>query len=492
VGNNTPTKRFWHGWAPIRFAAAVGTGICTGVSLAVAIANEQFAIVAAVLPLAVMLSSLLLLLPRDWRRDIAIVLVLAFALRLTSAIVIYNASVALGMHGFTSGDDEAYSNASWYLAEYLKGTPVAGHGPPDWGGFGYLFGTYTFLASAVFALFGHQLLLMDVINATFGAALIPFTWDVTRRTFDVRSAHVAAGLTAVVPSLIVFSAINIKDALHILIVMVILWLVLRLQVRPAVITLVAIYVGLELMRGIRNHVFVGLEALTPLAVVVAPIQSVWRRFQWAAAALVVSVLLLGVNSWVTGTPWIPPQALAEIERFRTALTYGRTAIVTAPSQTPTATATSLVTATPAPETTATVQAEPDSELVTRTINYLPTGLAYALFAPFAWQATRLVDFAAIPEVIIWYAVMAGMIWTCFRRANRWRYFATPLLYVAGLLVLFALVEGNVGTLLRHRALLLPPAIVIASPAMAAAVARTQQQFLKLSNRNDRVGTSPSG
>jgi hypothetical protein len=96
---------------------------------------------------------------------------------------------------------------------------------------------------------------------------------------------------------------------------------------------------------------------------------------------------------------------------------------------------------------------------------------YALFAPFPWRAELLADLASIPDTLAWYSLIGAMAFTAWRFRSRWRYFAPSLLFVLGLLLLFALVEGNVGTLLRHRALFMPFAVVVGSPAIAALIAR---------------------
>jgi hypothetical protein len=124
----------------------------------------------------------------------------------------------------------------------------------------------------------------------------------------------------------------------------------------------------------------------------------------------------------------------------------------------------------APVSTSVVAAPKDDEeslAVTRTLSYLPKGFAYALFAPFPWAATRSLDLLTVPEMLVWYVALVLNPVVAWRRRDNFGALMPLLLYVAGLLVLFALAEGNIGTLYRHRGMVVPFVIVIAAPGLLA-------------------------
>jgi hypothetical protein len=92
----------------------------------------------------------------------------------------------------------------------------------------------------------------------------------------------------------------------------------------------------------------------------------------------------------------------------------------------------------------------------------PKVLPYVLWGPFPWQARGGRELAVIPETLVWYGMQAliviGLIgW----RRERWRELFLPLAFCGGLTLIFSLIEGNVGTIYRHRAMLLLPAFVMA-------------------------------
>jgi hypothetical protein len=108
----------------------------------------------------------------------------------------------------------------------------------------------------------------------------------------------------------------------------------------------------------------------------------------------------------------------------------------------------------------------DSEeaLVLRTLEYLPFGLAFALFAPFPGSGVRAQDLLPIPEMLVWYALLIAATVAVWRWRHRWRVLAPIVLFVAGTVLIFALAEGNVGTLYRHRAMIIPAVALIAAGA----------------------------
>jgi hypothetical protein len=105
-------------------------------------------------------------------------------------------------------------------------------------------------------------------------------------------------------------------------------------------------------------------------------------------------------------------------------------------------------------------------LVGRTISYLPVGVSHALFAPFPWRADALSDRIASIEMPIWYVLLVAAVATTWRQRARLRGMILLVLYVLGVIAVLSLVEGNVGTLFRHRAMVIPTVIILAAPTLS--------------------------
>ena len=110
-------------------------------------------------------------------------------------------------------------------------------------------------------------------------------------------------------------------------------------------------------------------------------------------------------------------------------------------------------------------------MAVQTVSYLPTGLVYALLAPFPWAARRPQELVAAPEMLFWYVLVVAAGVTAWRERRRWRPLAPPAAVAVALIVVLALAEGNVGTLFRHRGMVVPVVAMLASPTLAAMIAR---------------------
>lgn len=127
----------------------------------------------------------------------------------------------------------------------------------------------------------------------------------------------------------------------------------------------------------------------------------------------------------------------------------------------------------------------DSALALRTLRYLPVGLAFVLFAPFPWSIERTLDALPMPEMLLWYVSLVAALVVLIRERRRWRAFAPLVLFVVGTLMVLALAEGNVGTLYRHRAMVIPFVVVAASPGLVQLLEKVRTARFGLPHRRHR-------
>src|SRR5205823_5301012 len=124
----------------------------------------------------------------------------------------------------------------------------------------------------------------------------------------------------------------------------------------------------------------------------------------------------------------------------------------------------VATATPAP---ASSEIGATRDVITN-LTYLPIGITYVLGAPFPWTVRTLGDLATLPDTLLWYAcavlALVGLLDLVRRRDYRYVY---GLIMLGGVGLVLSLAEGNVGTLVRHRAMLIPEVVVLASVGILA-------------------------
>jgi hypothetical protein len=82
---------------------------------------------------------------------------------------------------------------------------------------------------------------------------------------------------------------------------------------------------------------------------------------------------------------------------------------------------------------------------------LPTGLVYLLFAPFPWAVSGLRQALAVPETLVWYALMPAFVRGLSVAVKRQLKAVLPILvFAVSLTGAYALMQGNIGTAYRQR------------------------------------------
>ena len=75
-------------------------------------------------------------------------------------------------------------------------------------------------------------------------------------------------------------------------------------------------------------------------------------------------------------------------------------------------------------------------------------------------------------MLLWYLALGGALFVLIRYRRAWGTLVPLIFFVGGTLIIFALAEGNVGTLFRHRAMVVPFVLILASPAFAMVLSRS--------------------
>lgn len=520
-------------------AAAITVGALLGIAIGLSIAEGDLASAAAlvVVPLAIVFVVPWLPLPSTG--TLTWIALIGFSLRAAAAVILYVSSVAMGRLGFVTGDDVGYSRLAWAFVRYLQGDPIPTQVPPYWASDAYLFGTWVYLESLVFAVFGPNVVLAELTNAVLSIGLVLVIADTTRRLFGARAGIVAGTLVALWPSLILWSALTLKDTTVAVLIACVLWAVIQFQQEPRVRWLVMAFAMLLFVESVRQYIYVGLLILVPIAVALTPGLTRRSRLGWSAPASALSVVLLGAAlsgpSFSLGGSG--SNFLATLEGTRRSMAAGaRTAIEQpAPTATPRLVAgTTFIVPDPSPTPAppgeppptlvpprwgppATVRVPETAQLVVvpaseplpspqigvvyvragdevvvlaaprrddarsslvRTLAYLPVGYAHALFAPFPWTLTRPIDFLTLPEMLVWWFVLGCAAVTVWHGRRQWRMMAPLVLFVMGVVTLLALAEGNVGTLFRHRAMVIPATALLAAPTLVGLVDRVGHRNMR--------------
>jgi len=361
----------------------------------------------------------------------------AFCLRVVLVVASHLLLVRLGTSGFAFADDHAYDKLGWDIARAWHGE-IPGILQAD----SYLLMNYTYLLGFVYFNLGHSVLAAKVMDALFGAATALGVYGMARALWDVRAARAAGVVAALFPSMLIWSLLNLKDALVVLLIAFVLFGALRFarqgDWRGALLA-VAVLAPIENM---RFYVFLILGWVLPLFYFVASSES-WRlRLRKGvpfAIAVFATVYLLGSNT--LGLEFLNPREVKNLEGIRGS-DNGEV------------------------RTRLNVTKIDDDNVYRRQLIYLPEGVLSVLTAPLPWDIATPAEAAIQPDLAAWYVVLVGSALGVLRglRTRRWAVLL-PAAYVGGMILALALIENNVGTLVRHRAMILPPMIGLAGPTL---------------------------
>lgn len=511
-------------------AAASVSGALLGLAVGILVADGRWSAAAACVLFGVAAVAVARRISAIDRDRTTYIVGLSYALHVTVAVLLNTWSLAVGRGGFIPGDDGAYAMIASHFVRYLQGIGQPPWVPPFWAGEAYLFGTWVYLESAIFLLVGPEVLVPILLNCALAVTGAVLASDIARRVFDRRSGLVALVLVAFFPSLLLWSSLNLKDALAFFLVSVCLWALVRFHERPRLRMLALAVAVLVPLDSLRHYLYVGLAILIPATILMTPALRFPARARWtgAAAAASVALMLAGQGAVVLGpgmlstfeevrramaigarTAYVetPPLAVKEGDTFvigsnptfpdspvgsprivhvdtgsRIALSEGGTpvagtvyvrpgdvVVVGGPSTTPNPNPSRLTVREAAPAIF-TASRGTEDDFARRTLSHLPVGASLAVFGPFPWMLTRTLDLAVLPDLAAWYVVAVASAVTMVSHRARWTSFAAVAAVELGVLGLLALTEGNWGTMFRHRGMVIPWAAVLAAPTLSRLMA----------------------
>lgn len=462
----------------------------------------------------------------------------AFALHALLTITIFVVLSQIRGSGALFDDDVSYDRVGRAIADMIHGRGD-GVSSSDL----YLVGPWPVTVGLLYALVGPNLLAAELVNSgllTISALLIGGT---VRRWTAPGAALTAFWLVALFPSLALWSALALKEAMSIALLALVIWCAGGYVTGPRWRYVVIGILAFLLLEETRRYVFLVCALATPVYLLVAMDAGIRRRVLSAFTAAAV----LGAITYGTGTGKTQSQSssFASLPFIRANnAAAARTAFVAppdtyvqgsegtvfriqpsaaAPGQPPACPARPAATivvppgtrlviggsATPCPSgepgvvvlqpgETVIVSSRSDATLppnaspiplkgdrvtllrpgetrpsavedpLKSNLGHLPVGVAHVLGAPFPWAARSLNDVATIPDVLLWYVLVILAVVGTAGLARR-RVWAAAMVALVGLGIgaILALTEGNVGTLFRHRAMLIPLASALAAePAFA--------------------------
>jgi len=283
--------------------------------------------------------------------------------------------------------------------------------------------TFLFPLTAL-AWLGSAALPGQLMVAIAGAGAAALTTAVGVHVLRPRWAIAAGAVMALLPSMVLWSSLTLKDAFVWCVLAALGLAVCELDGPPArivAVTAVAV-VLLFLLDHLRDQTFVVAVWAFALALLLGGGKQVRERAAVGVAVLVLLPVLLGYG--VATASWLD-DSIHGVGRLREGNTIGANSPI--------------------------VCSKTHSD-VGGIVVHLPCGLPATLLRPYPWERSSSLGLkVAELEALLWYPLLALALYGLTRSWPLRRSLAFPVLASAGSVLVYATVEGNLGTAFRHRA-----------------------------------------
>jgi len=382
---------------------------------------------ALVMCAALSLPTVMLLARGDDRTFLLRLFVAAVIVRLIVGTIIFKGH----MQDFFGGDANTYDIFGSSLIEGMRGDRYhwqayerfISSGAGAWG--------MLYLVAGVYELIGRNMLAIQFINASMGAATAAVIYHSAQHLFsNSRVSRVAALLTAFFPSLILWSSQGLKDGLIVMALALAILSTLRLMNRVRTVEVLVLGCCLFVLLSLRFYIFYMMAAAVIgsffLGAKAISAQSFAQRF--------ISVIVIGL-----ALTWFGVLRSANLQFEK----YGNLAAVQRSRADMARSADSGF--------------GKDVDITTSggALTVIPLGLLYLLFAPFPWQMASVRQGLALPEMVVWWVCFPLLVvglWYAVK--HRLRQISPILIFTTMLTLAYAVFQGNVGTAYRQRSQLL--------------------------------------
>ncbi|HEX5707264.1 MAG TPA: glycosyltransferase family 39 protein [Pyrinomonadaceae bacterium] len=350
----------------------------------------------------------------------------ALLVRVFIGTVIYS----MKLQNFFGGDALTYDELGMGLLAVWQGDVSQRSVVNDWatggGGWGMLY-----VVAGVYSIIGRNPLAIQFFNAVMGAATAPVIYLCARHIFsNVRVARASAFFVAFYPSLVLWSAQGLKDAIIVFLLAAVMLTTLKLDEKFSTGKLMLLVCALFGLLTLRFYIFY----MTVVAVGGSFIIGTRRLSPQNLVRVFILVAGLGLVMTYLG---VLRSASAQFEAYSTLEAVNRSR------------------ADLARNANTGFAGDVDVSTTAGAIGMIPVGMVYLLFAPFPWQLANLRQSITLPEMIVWWAsfplLVIGLYFTMRYRLRQ----ALPILLFTMMLTLaYSIFQGNVGTAYRQRSQLL--------------------------------------
>jgi len=342
-------------------------------------------------------------------------------LRWTLAVML---NIFVGNSAFAAafwGDSGSYDTGGYQLSLKWAGEPITtAYMSTAISGYGWVY-----FVGAVYYIFGHNQLLVQLLNGVMGGLTVLVIYAIAARLFDRSSARWAALFMAFFPQMVFWSTGMYKDPAILLCIAVAMYAVVRLRDSLSM-SMIGLFV-------VAQVVLITLRFYIAYFVLFAALATFVFGQRRGAVRMVFTYALLGALLFGALTVAVKRETLEQqasyltLERLQVTredqAMWGRSGF----------------------------GQDHDVSTPTGALATLPIGLMYLLFAPFPWAVSGLRQALVMPETLVWYALMPAFVrGLAFGLRRQFRAILPIAVFAVSLTLAYALMQGNIGTAYRQR------------------------------------------
>jgi 4-amino-4-deoxy-L-arabinose transferase-like glycosyltransferase len=348
--------------------------------------------------------------------------------------------------GFFLGDSFAYSHNGWWIAQQWR----RGYFPDPRtiikrGSMSNTVSNYDYYNAGLYYVIGDSPLTAMFINCLCGALTALLAYMIAKEVFGRKTARLSSLFCAFWPSLVFWSSQNLKEPVAIFLIGLILYYVIRFRREwnmPQLAVIIAAcwvlfwwhkYIAIVVIAAVILSFLFHSKSTIKNIIIFFIVSLLALQFLSAGASSIKAHILEAYPFFKNFTQ------IEQINYLRSVRTFGETALFATDATTP-----------------------------QRLFSFLFIGFFVVWLVPFPWKlGGSLILTAACPEMLLWYflasSTLRGLL-ISFK--ERWQTASVIVIFLFFGTVMLALVEGNVGTLFRHRALLFPWALILTAAGLA--------------------------
>lgn len=288
-----------------------------------------------------------------------------------------------------------------------------------------------YYVGAIYQITGRNRLAVQYVNCVLGAATAILAYIIATEVFSNRSvARVAAVLTGVFPSLILWQSQGLKDGPIVFLLALCMAAILKLGDKFSFKYLAALALALCSLLTMRFYVFY-IVVLSALAAFLL------GRRRLTAISFARQLIVVGVISLALSYFGVSYYATKQLDVYASPEQLQRMRLDAAQSA------------------QSGFGKDIDVSTTSGAMTAIPLGFTYLILAPFPWQLSSFRQLLTLPEMIVWWlAIPLLVLGAWFTVKHRLREIAPILIFTTLLTLTYSIVQGNVGTAYRQRAQLL--------------------------------------